>query len=356
MKKVLVIEDNEVVRENTADLLLLANYEVETAENGRIGVEKALEFLPDVIICDIMMPELDGYGVLEALQTQENTKCIPFVFLTAKAEKSDMRKGMNLGADDYLTKPFEEHELIESIESRLNKNAFLKKEFSKNAVGLNDFLEKASDYLGLEKILKSFDATRFKKSENIFSEGSVANTLFFIENGTIKTYRTTESGKEFVTGLYNSGDFLGQLALITDQGVYTETATVMEDAQVHKIPKKDFIKLLYGNHAVSSKFISLISNNLVEMQDKVVSMAFATVRQKLAKTLLKLQEKGILSNNEDETISIHRDDLAGIIGTATETAIRMLTKFKEEGLIDIGANSRILIRNKQALEHISCFN
>lgn len=121
MHKIVLIEDNADVRETTADILELANYEVITAESGKLGIEKATEHQPDLIICDIMMPGLDGYGVLHILSKKPETASIPFIFLTAKAEKDDVRKGMNLGADDYLTKPFEEMELLNAVESRLRK-------------------------------------------------------------------------------------------------------------------------------------------------------------------------------------------------------------------------------------------
>lgn len=356
MKKVLIIEDNEIVRDTTADLLEIANYKVQTAENGKIGIQKAKQYKPDVIICDIMMPELDGYGVLQALSNTKETRSIPFIFLTAKTAKTDMRKGMNLGADDYLTKPFEEYELLEAIESRLNKNEFLKKEFSKDIKGLNAFLEKASDFIDLENLSKDFNVQKFKKKEDVFKKGSAANNLFFIESGIIKTYRITEFGKEFVTGLYKAGDFLGQLSLLTNKGRYMDTATVLEDAQIYAIPKVDFMKLLQGNKVVSNKFINMISNNLIDMQEQLVNMAFATVRQKLAITLLDLYNRKILTNKEDSSISIPREDLAGIIGTATETAIRMLTEFKEEGLITLGNSRNIFIKDIKAIERITHFH
>ncbi|MFZ0491270.1 MAG: response regulator, partial [Salegentibacter sp.] len=118
MKKILLIEDDVTVRENTAELLELSNYEVITASNGRLGVEKAKLNPPDIIVCDIMMPEMDGYGVLQELAKDEETDNIPFIFLSAKTEHKDIRKGMDLGADDYLTKPFEEEDLLSAIESR----------------------------------------------------------------------------------------------------------------------------------------------------------------------------------------------------------------------------------------------
>ena len=114
MKNILLIEDDQDMRENTAEILELANYRVLRAENGRRGVELARREPPDLILCDIMMPELDGYGVLHLLARDPHTAEVPFIFLSARAERSDVRKGMELGADDYLTKPFEESELLDA--------------------------------------------------------------------------------------------------------------------------------------------------------------------------------------------------------------------------------------------------
>ncbi|MBS1618837.1 MAG: response regulator, partial [Bacteroidetes bacterium] len=130
MKKILLIEDNADVRENTAEILELAKFQVVTAANGKIGVDMAIKEKPDLIICDIMMPELDGYGVLHMLGRQTETASIPFIFLTAKTERADIRKGMEMGADDYLTKPFDDIELLNAIETRFRKNDLVKKEFA----------------------------------------------------------------------------------------------------------------------------------------------------------------------------------------------------------------------------------
>jgi DNA-binding response OmpR family regulator len=105
-KKILVIEDNSEVRENLEEILELSGYEVVVAEDGKVGVDKAISEKPDLILCDVMMPRLDGFGVLNILSKRSQTADIPFIFLTAKTEKSDFRRGMNLGADDYITKPF----------------------------------------------------------------------------------------------------------------------------------------------------------------------------------------------------------------------------------------------------------
>src|SRR5687767_13359151 len=124
-KTILVIDDNNDIRENTAEILELAGYKTFTAENGKRGVEVALREKPSVIICDIMMPELDGYGVLHLLRKNADTQNIPFIFLTAKTERSDFRKGMEMGADDYITKPFEDIELLNAVEIRLKKATIL---------------------------------------------------------------------------------------------------------------------------------------------------------------------------------------------------------------------------------------
>src|SRR6478609_1833847 len=135
MKSILVIEDNKDLRENTAEILDLAGYKTFTAENGKKGVDIAVKEKPDVIICDIMMPELDGYGVLHLLRKNPDTQAIPFIFLTAKTERSDFRKGMEMGADDYITKPFEDIELLSAVETRLKKSAILGKSYDSSYNG-----------------------------------------------------------------------------------------------------------------------------------------------------------------------------------------------------------------------------
>jgi len=123
MHKILVIEDEESVRSNILKILQFENFHVIGAENGYVGVQVAKEQVPDLILCDIMMPELDGYGVRNTLCQDPVTATIPFIFLTAKADKADFRIGMTLGADDYLTKPFTRDELLNAVFARLDKQA-----------------------------------------------------------------------------------------------------------------------------------------------------------------------------------------------------------------------------------------
>lgn len=122
MKRILVIEDEPEMRRNIATLLRYHDFEILEAGNGRLGVERARRDKPDLILCDVMMAELDGYGVLQALQQDPGLASIPFIFLTAKGDKDDLRSGMNLGADDYLTKPVANNDLVSAIEARLRRS------------------------------------------------------------------------------------------------------------------------------------------------------------------------------------------------------------------------------------------
>ncbi|HLZ15439.1 MAG TPA: response regulator transcription factor [Cyclobacteriaceae bacterium] len=122
MKKILIIEDEPEMRRNITALLRFHEYKPIEAENGRKGIEAARREKPDLVLCDVMMPELDGHGVLQALQEDTELALIPFIFLTAKGEKDDLRSGMNLGADDYLTKPVANADLVRAIEARLRRS------------------------------------------------------------------------------------------------------------------------------------------------------------------------------------------------------------------------------------------
>jgi CRP-like cAMP-binding protein len=350
MKKILLIEDNVDVRENTAEILRLANYEVVTAENGKIGVEVAQHEKPNLIICDIMMPVLDGYGVLHMLSKNEATQGIPFIFLSAKAERGDLRKGMDMGADDYLTKPFDESELLNAIESRLKRSAIVKKDFARNAAGLNEFLREARTFEDLKKLSEKNENRAFKKKDDIYKEGGYPKGIYFINTGKIKTHRANEQGKEFITGLYKEGDFFGYNALI-EEGQYKDTATTLEDSEICLVTKEDFYSLLYKNAEVSRRFIRLMSDNLQEKEQQLVNLAYNSVRKRVAEALTKLYERYKKDSEAKFSMSISREDLANLAGTATETTIRTLSDFKDEGLVEVKGSS-VSILNYRKLANL----
>ncbi len=171
MQKILVIEDNAEVRENIAEILELSNYEVITAGDGKAGVESALSEKPDLIVCDIMMPAIDGYGVLHLLGKHKETSGIPFIFLTAKSEKADFRKGMEMGADDYISKPFEGIELLNAVESRLKKNEIIKQNFSVDLHGVSDFINSAQQYANI-KLVSDREICSYPKKHLLYAEGT----------------------------------------------------------------------------------------------------------------------------------------------------------------------------------------
>ncbi|MEG4276941.1 EAL domain-containing response regulator [Microcoleus sp. MON1_C1] len=147
MKKILVIEDEQLIRENILKLLKAEGFDVTGAENGAQGLYAAVSNVPDVIICDVMMPELDGYGVLVALRSNPVTATVPFVFLTGKADRSEMRQGMELGADDYLTKPFSKAELVGAISSRLKKQEAVAEQYNTLRGQGSEFIQNTADKL-----------------------------------------------------------------------------------------------------------------------------------------------------------------------------------------------------------------
>ena len=341
---ILVIEDQEDVRENIVELLELSNYKTLEAPNGKEGVKMALDSQPDLILCDIMMPEMDGYEVLYLVMKNPATSGVPFIFLTAKAEKEDFRKGMNLGADDYITKPFEEMELLGAIERRLSKYSGLKSSLTED-----EFLSAASKYKNLEAILENRKTRKFKKKDIIFREGDFASYAYMILSGKVKTYKINVDGKEFIHDVMTNGNWLGEKALIQDTD-RTEFAMALEDTELALIPRQDFQDLVFRNREVAEQFIKRLSNNLMDKERDLMDMAYNTVRKRTADTLMKLFEK---YKNEGAPVSfkISRSDLAGMIGTASESAIRILSEFKQDGLIEVDS-SRIIILKPEELGNV----
>lgn len=162
MTKILVIEDEELVRENLLDLLEAENFDTISAANGKIGLNLAISEIPDLILCDMMMPEIDGYGVLTALRQEPATATIPFIFLTAKSAKADFRQGMDMGADDYLTKPFTRAELLSAIMNRLERQATLKKYLSTQNENKNLSPKMQLLKIDLERVVKKNDFQEFE--------------------------------------------------------------------------------------------------------------------------------------------------------------------------------------------------
>jgi CRP-like cAMP-binding protein len=342
MKKILLIEDNKIMRENTAELLQLTGYEVEVAVNGKEGIKKTKTFLPNLIICDIMMPELDGYSVLHLLNKETETASIPFIFLTAKSEKSDMRQGMNMGADDFLTKPFQDIDLLNAVESRFKKLEILSNKYDVQSEKVHFFLKDVSKDLSLEYLSEKYDSQHYKPKEFLYREGEYGHYLYLINEGQVKTYMLNEDGKEFITSIFGPGDFFGYKSILEDRN-YKEFAETIKKCQISKIPKADFLSLIHKNIDIAEKFIKMMSKNLSHKEDELLQLAYSSVRKRIATKL-----KEIITDSAENYTHISRTDLASMIGTAKETLVRTLTEFKEEKIIDT-EGSKITIVDMQKL-------
>lgn len=343
--KILVIEDNKEVRENLVELLELSGYEALSAENGKHGVKIASDVLPDLILCDIMMPEMDGFGVLRVLSHQPSTMHIPFIFLTAKTEKEDFRKGMGLGADDYITKPFDDVQLLDTIEIRLKKSARIRQVFDKSDRGLQHFINEAKAEKELEKLSENKEHRHYQKRDTIYQQGQYPKWLYFVASGSVKTFQINEFGKELITQVYKKGDFFGYIPLLKNE-VYHDYATAIEDTALRLIPPDDFSLLLLNNREVSSKFIKMLANYAEEAERQLIELAYSSVRKRVANALLKFHEI-----KDSSKMAILRDDIANLAGSAKETVIRTLSDFKHEGLIAIDEN-RIKLLNVDKLKNM----
>lgn len=333
MNTILIIEDNKEMAENISAILNLSQYNVLAAYDGKSGIEMVHRHNPDLILCDIMMPKLDGYSVLHILSADSTTAKIPFIFLTAKTEKNDFRMGMNMGADDYITKPFDGFELLKVIETRLKKNELLKSTYKNDLNDINLFFNHAKELTEFKKLSDHRHIRKFHKKEFIYLQGQTLNDLYFISKGQIKTYLLNNDGKELITGIHGEGDFLGYANLLEDKPS-TENAVAMEPVEIAVIPKQDFITLLYTSKEIARKFIKILSNNLTEAENRLLELAYESVRERAAGALLKMSNQNS-AHSKSDLISFSRKDIANIVGTATESLNRTLADFQDEGLIEL---------------------
>jgi CRP-like cAMP-binding protein len=348
-KSILVIDDNSDIRDNTAEILGLAGYKTFTAENGKIGVEIAIKEKPAIIVCDIMMPELDGYGVLHLLRKNPQTQNIPFIFLTAKTERSDFRKGMEMGADDYITKPFDDIELLNAIEVRLKKSEIFEAKYSPTQEGVSQFIKDVKDSGLLKQLSEQYDVESYPKKQTVYHEGKRPRFLFYLTKGKVKSFKAHADGKEYITDISSPGDFIGYTALIEDKN-YDDSAEVLEEAEIMQIPKEDFLQMIYTDITIAAKFIRIITQNVKEKEERLLNLAYSSLRKRIAKALVDIQSK-YNTGDQNKPIEISREDIAQYVGTATESLIRTLSDFKVQKLIEI-KEGKIVIANIDKLKNL----
>lgn len=335
-KTIAIIEDNNEIRENLCEILELSGYTTFEASNGIEGIKVIRNNTPDLILCDVMMPELDGFGVLRILNNDPSLMNIPFMFLTAKSEKEDFRKGMRLGADDYITKPYDDVELLDTIEMRLKKA----ERISNITSGENEvrtFFDLAKGEEELQKLSLDREVRNYRKKDTIYSVGQYPNWLYYIVEGQVKVVQTNDFGKDLITNVYGEGDFFGFVQLLKNQQ-YSSSAITTSDCKIRLIPKEDFHILLYNDRDFAAKFINLLAGHTMEVEKQLLDLAYSSVRKRVATALLTLSEKSL-----DGRITVMRDEIAALAGTAKETTIRTLSDFKNEGMIEISSGAIVVL-------------
>ena len=337
MKTILFIDDNTEMLENTSELLELSNYKVFTASNGKDGVKLAKKEHPDLIICDVMMPGLDGYEVLHILSQDPATEMIPFIFLTAKSGKGDFRKGMNLGADDYLTKPFEEMDLLSTIERKLKK-------FAKRVQA-----NPAEIAMEIEDLIGNAAVKIFKAKEKIFYESENPSFVFYVLEGEVKSWKTDSYGKELITNIYHRGEFIGYTAIL-EETAYKHSASTLKGTKLAALPKAEFLAWVKQNPKASHLFLKKMAGTIVEGNEKLLKVSYGSLRERVAQVLIKLAIKG--QPAEIKAIEYSREDLANLVGTATESLIRVLKEFKDDALIRI-EKRKIEVLNIEGLKKVA---
>ena len=336
MPLILLIEDHQIIRENTAQLLELADYTVQTAENGELGVQLALATRPDLVICDIMMPVLDGYGVLQIFNQHPQLLGVPFIFLTAKTDQADRRRGMALGADDYLSKPFEKGDLLSAVSGRLSRFQQLKAEPIMSGEQLNKFLDEAQQAGDLASLSLDRKPHLIRKKQDIYLEGDESTRLYFVQRGRVKTVKTTDGGKELIVGMYGPGEFFGYLPLL-QHTLHGDSAIAVDESELLYIPKDDFTALLLCNPDVGQEFVRLLAGQVSGQAELLLAMAYNSIRRRVADTLVQLHEQA--GGDAQATIQLTRDDMAAMVGTAPESLSRTLNEFKHDSFIELTPNT-----------------
>ena len=343
MKTILLIEDNPEFRDNITEILEMANYKVVIAEDGKEGIRLVKKVMPDLIICDIMMPDLDGFGVLHVIHKDPELSTIPFIFLSAKNDHADIRKGMNLGADDFLRKPVQGEELLTAVETRLGKSESVKTRIAtlKNMAN-NDGPRKTE--ISLEKFISEGRETRrYAKTQIIYNAGNRLGPLYYIVKGKVKVFKASEEGDEYIIDILMEGDFFGYNAIL-EGSVYTDNAEALENVELKLIPKEDFLALMLDGNSITKQFIQLLSKDIIGKEDQLVKLAYNSLRKRVADGVIYLHDKFKSKSDNNAAFKISRQNLANVTGARKESVIRMLSDFKDEKLIDIKDGAIVLLK------------
>lgn len=343
MKNILIIENNPEVSDRYADILKNSGYEVIFAINSNIGIDLAINTLPDLILCNTIVAPTDGFEVLSVLSANPSTTKIPFIFINEDSSIDIVKKGIEYGADDFITKPFKSEQLIRSVEARIKK---LKNQNGAILPFGEYSLSNSPNTKGIENLLKLISQSKIRhirKRQTIYYEGDFSQYIYLLVEGCIKSLKLTNDGRQLITGLYRPNSFIGLDNLFLDAPL-TQSAETTENSSLYFIPKNSVKELLNEHVELNHQFLKILSIDLHEKEDQLVELAYESVRKRLAQVLIRLSKNSIPIDH----IDISRDELAGLAGIATETVSRILTDFKENGVIE-RSGSQIQIVDLNAL-------
>lgn len=321
---ILIIEDNLEVRENLAEILDLYGYRTLTAANGLEGAKLAIEHQPDLILCDVMMPELDGFGVLDLLSKNQRTTAIPFVFLTARNEAEDIRRGMNLGADDYITKPFYKDELLQVVRTRLRKA------FQRATPGAPAYLSNPGRGMHILEQAFATDGSRrtYDRGQALVCEGDHPHYLYRVVSGHVHLIRAHEYGRDYIIAELGPGEVFGIPSVLERRPLHYTVRASGGGCECQLLPAATLLALINTDRAVTEALMHLLAGRIVLRGEQLVNQAYDSVRRRTALVLCDLRER-----YGNEPILLSREELAQMVGSTKESVIRALADFKREELL-----------------------
>jgi CRP/FNR family cyclic AMP-dependent transcriptional regulator len=346
--KILLIVNDPEIRASTSEILELASYQVIQASDGKNGIEQAIAERPDIIVTEITMPGLDGFGVLHLLQGKPWFGSVLFIVLCSVLDKKEWRRAMELGADDVIIKPFEGTELLSCIEARIRKqllrqNGHLPIDIAKPP------LQSESELLSY--LIQDRNIDRYNKRQLIIKEGERPTKVYYVVCGKARSFKTHPDGKDLVIDLYGPGDYIGFEDLLSGSN-YSETVETLDYTELAIIPRKDFEELIQLSTLASKKFIEKLIQRSARLQNRLLWLAYHSLRQKVAAAILQLKQKYNSTSNGTFEINLNRAAFASIAGTATESSIRTLGEFKAEHLIELEADGTIRLVNEKKLSEL----
>ena len=349
MQKILLIASDPAIRTMTTEILELAHYQVLLAPDGKNGVELASSEHPDIIITEVVMPGLDGYGVMHLLQSYPWFDNTLFIALCGACDKAELRKAMSMGADDVIIKPFDGTELLSCIEVRCKKRESLIKSNGHDHVTAAAPAQTEKELM--LQLISDRNIDRYSRRQLIYKRGDRPTKLFYLINGKVRSFNTHPDGKDLAIELYGPGDFLGYSAILKNVN-YAESVETIDYAELAVIPRGDFEELVYKNSLVAKRFIDLVVSRSALMEERLLWMAYHTLRQKVAAALLHLMSKYGNGYADAFEINLNRSVFASIAGTATESSIRTLGEFRSEKLIELETDGTIRVINQKRLAQL----